>query len=68
MDLDASAVWDFAREVVTTLRPRQGRTLATVTRIDPDGTTWVTTGDGGEAPASTSSAGASASTTSWVMP
>ena len=58
MDLDASAVWDFAREVVTTLRPRQGRTLATVTRIDPDGTTWVTTGDGGEAPASTSSAGA----------
>ena len=58
MVLDASAVWDFAREVVTTLRPRQGRTLATVTRVDPDGTTWVTTGDGGEAPASTSSAGA----------
>lgn len=59
MAIDPSAVWDFAREVVGVVRPDRGRTLATVTRIDPDGTTWVTTGDGGEAPASSVAAGVS---------
>lgn len=59
MGLDPSAVWDFAREVVGAVRPDRGRTLATVTRIDADGTTWVTTGDGGEAPASSVAAGVS---------
>ena len=51
MELDASVVWDFAGELVGTLTQRNGRTLATVTRIDPDGTTWVTTDGDGEAPA-----------------
>ena len=51
MELDASVVWDFAGELVGTLTQRKGRTLATVTRIDPDGTTWVTTDGDGEAPA-----------------
>jgi len=51
MELDASVVWDFAGELVGTLTQRKGSTLATVTRIDPDGTTWVTTDGEGEAPA-----------------
>lgn len=51
MELDASVVWDFAGELVGTLTQRKGSTLATVTRIDPDGTTWVTTDGNGEAPA-----------------
>lgn len=57
--IDPSAVWDFAREVVGGARRDRGRTLATVTRVDPDGTTWVTTGDGGEAPATSVAAGVS---------
>lgn len=57
MELDASVVWDFAGELVGTLTQRKGRTLATVTRIDPDGTTWVTTDGNGEAPAVGVSAG-----------
>ncbi len=57
--IDPSAVWDFAREVVGVVRPDRGRTLATVTRVDPDGTTWVTTGDGGEAPAASVGVGVS---------
>lgn len=57
--IDPSAVWDFAREVVGGARRDRGRTQATVTRVDPDGTTWVTTGDGGEAPASSVAAGVS---------
>ena len=59
MAIDPSAVWDFAMEVIGAARPDRGRTLATVTRVDPDGTTWVTTGDGGEAPASSVAAGVS---------
>ena len=59
MAIDPSAVWDFAREVVGAARPDRGRTLATVTRIGADGTVWVTTGDGGEAPASSVAAGVS---------
>lgn len=59
MAIEPSAVWDFAREVVGVVRPDRGRTLATVTRVDPDGTTWVTTGDGGEAPAASVGAGVS---------
>ena len=57
MDLDASAVWDFAGEIVGTITQRKGKTLATVTRIDKDGTTWVSTDGEGEAPASTSAVG-----------
>lgn len=57
--IDPSAVWDFAREVVGVVRPDRGRTTATVTRIDADGTTWVTTGDGGEAPAASVGVGVS---------
>ena len=59
MAIDPSAVWDFAREVIGAARPDRGRTLATVTRIGADGTVWVTTGDGGEAPASSVAAGVS---------
>ena len=59
MAIDPSAVWDFAKEVIGAARPDRGRTLATVTRIDADGTTWVTTGDGGEAPAASVAAGVS---------
>lgn len=57
MELDASVVWDFAGELVGTLTQRKGSTLATVTRIDPDGTTWVTTDGDGEAPAAGVAAG-----------
>ena len=59
MAIDPSAVWDFAKEVVGVVRPDRGRTLATVTRIGADGTVWVTTGDGGEAPAGSAAAGVS---------
>ena len=59
MAIDPSAVWDFAKEVIGTARPDRGRTLATVTRIGADGTVWVTTGDGGEAPAGSVAAGVS---------
>ena len=55
--MDVSTLWDFCGEVVGTIRPRKGYTPATVTRIDNDGTVWVTTGDGEEAPASTCAAG-----------
>lgn len=55
--MDVSTIWDFCGEVVGTIRPRKGYVPATVTRIDNDGTVWVTTGDGGEAPASTCAAG-----------
>jgi len=57
--IDPSAVWDFAAEVVGAARRDRGRTSATVTRVDADGTTWVTTGDGGEAPAGSVAAGVS---------
>ena len=59
MAIDPSAVWDFAKEVIGAARPDRGRTLATVTRIGADGTVWVTTGDGGEAPAGSVAAGVS---------
>jgi hypothetical protein len=59
MGLDPSAVWDFAAELVGSVRGGSRRTTATVTRIDADGTTWVTTGDGGEAPATSVGAGVS---------
>ena len=55
--MDVSTIWDFCGEVVGTIRPKTGYVPATVTRIDNDGTVWVTTGDGGEAPASTCAAG-----------
>ncbi len=55
--MDVSTVWDFCGELVGSIRPRKGFVPATVTRIDNDGTVWVTTGDGGEAPASTCAAG-----------
>ena len=55
--MDVSTIWDFCGEVVGTIRPKTGYVPATVTRIDADGTVWVTTGDGGEAPASTCAAG-----------
>ena len=51
MDLDAGAVWDFAGEIVGTIRPKQPAQRATVTRIDSEGTVWVKTPDGAEAPA-----------------
>lgn len=57
--IDPSAVWDFAGEIVGRIVPSRATTTATVTRVDPDGTTWVTTGDGGEAPASGVAAGVS---------
>lgn len=57
--IDPSAVWDFAGEIVGHVVPSRATTTATVTRVDPDGTTWVTTGDGGEAPASSVAAGVS---------
>lgn len=66
MAIDPSAVWDFAKEVIGAARPDRGRTLATVTRIDADGTTWVTTGDGGEAPAASAAAGVSVGDTVTV--
>ena len=50
MDLDPSILWDFAGEVVGRAIPRAASVPATVTRIDSDGTAWVTTGDGMEAP------------------
>lgn len=55
--MDVSTVWDFCGELVGSIRPRKGYVPATVTRIDNDGTVWVTTGDGMEAPASTRAAG-----------
>ena len=55
--MDVSTLWDFCGEVVGTIRPHRGYTSATVTRIDADGTVWVTTGDGMESPASTCAAG-----------
>lgn len=57
MDLDPSILWDFAGEVVGTLIPVRRSVPATVTRVDPDGTVWATTGDGTEAPAASASAG-----------
>jgi len=57
--IDPSAVWDFAGEIVGRIVPSRATTTATVTRVDPDGTTWVTTGDGGEAPATSAAAGVS---------
>lgn len=57
--IDPSAVWDFAGEIVGRIVPSRATTTATVTRIDADGTTWVTTGDGGEAPATSVAAGVS---------
>ena len=51
MDLDAGAIWDFAGEIVGTIRPKQPAQRATVTRIDSEGTVWVKTPDGAEAPA-----------------
>ena len=59
MDLDPSIVWDFAGEVVGTLRPASRAVPATVTRIDADGTVGATVGDGMEAPAASSSVGLS---------
>jgi len=59
MDLDPSVLWDFAGEVVGSVRPSARRVPATVTRVDADGTVWVTTGDGTEAPAATCGAGVS---------
>ena len=50
MDLDAGILWDFAGEVVGRIRPTRSTVPATVTRVDADGTAWVTTGDGMEAP------------------
>ena len=55
--MDVSTIWDFRGEIVGSIRPRKGYVPTTVTRIDNDGTVWVTTGDGGEAPASTCAAG-----------
>jgi len=57
MGLDPSIVWDFAGEVVGRLTPVRRSVPATVTRVDPDGTVWATTGDGTEAPAASASAG-----------
>lgn len=51
MDLDAGAIWDFAGEIVGTIRPKQPAQRATVTRIDSEGTVWVKTPGGAEAPA-----------------
>ena len=50
MELDPSIMWDFAGEVVGRIRPATSAVPATVTRVDADGTAWVTTGDGMEAP------------------
>ena len=51
MDLDAGAIWDFAGEIVGTIRQKQPAQRATVTRIDSEGTVWVRTPGGAEAPA-----------------
>lgn len=59
MGIDPSVLWDFAGEAfATTARAARG-VPATVTRVDADGTAWVTTGDGTEAPAATSGVGLS---------
>lgn len=67
MDLDASVLWDLAGEVVGRALPSGRSVLATVSRVDADGTVWVTTGDGMEAPAATSSVGVSVGDTVSVQ-
>ena len=54
MDLDPSVVWDFAGTLVGTLRERPRQLPATVSRVDPDGTVWLSMpGADGLVPAST---------------
>lgn len=54
MDLDPSVVWDFAGTLVGTLRERPRQLPATVSRVDPDGTVWLSMpGTDGLVPAST---------------
>lgn len=67
MDLDASVLWDFAGEVAGRIAGASPSVPATVTRVDADGTVWVTTGDGTEAPAATSSVGVSVGDTVSVQ-
>lgn len=67
MDLDASVLWDLAGEVAGRIAGASPSVPATVTRVDADGTVWVTTGDGTEAPAATSSVGVSVGDTVSVQ-
>lgn len=54
MDLDPSVVWDFAGTLVGTFRERPRQLPATVSRVDPDGTVWLSMpGADGLVPAST---------------
>ena len=52
--IDPSAVWDFAGEIVGSIRPTRAQAVGTVTRIDKDGTAWVSVGGSAEAPAASS--------------
>jgi hypothetical protein len=54
MDLDPSVVWDFAGTLVGTLHERPRQLPATVSRVDHDGTVWLSMpGADGLVPAST---------------
>lgn len=54
MDLDPSVVWDFAGTLVGTLKQRPRQLPATVSRVDPNGTVWLSMpGADGLVPAST---------------
>ncbi len=49
--IDPSTVWDFAGEIVGTISNARAKAVGTVTRIDTDGTAWVSVGGSAEAPA-----------------
>lgn len=54
MDLDPSVVWDFAGTLVGTFKQRPRQLPATVSRVDTDGTVWLSMpGADGLVPAST---------------
>lgn len=49
--LSPEAFWEFAGEIAGTIKLGKTSALGTVTRIDSDGTTWVSVGGSAEAPA-----------------
>lgn len=54
MDLDPSVVWDFAGTLMGTFKQRPRQLPATVSRVDPNGTVWLSMpGADGLVPAST---------------
>lgn len=52
--IDPGALWDFAGEITGKISLDKASAVGTVTRIDPDGTTWVSVGGSSEAPAASS--------------